>query len=341
MLGRQCLAMVMLIALVVSLLTADAGVGAQSNDSEKVISAASALIKASFPEIWELISNTAPKIWPAQAGEYGEALSGFPTYVVEWSAGGVDISVLVALVDGVAIPVGIEATINEQASEESGKLVYGLGDRVLSEVKALYNELTREAVSDGNVEIIGFQIHINGTPVAFIEPTKPSIIPAMLSWSTYFVKPVLAFNVFNDYPLVKAAIIHAGRNALMFKVSVDEVRAILGKHKELKNASRISKYVLIANETARPAYVVTLGPWNTAVVYADNGEFLPSNASTTRTASPTLASQTPPLTESNSWNLPIPPQYFPYFLSGIAMAITALIGIAVIRAVTRREGRSR
>lgn len=341
MLGRQCLATAMLIALVASLLTAGTGVLAQSNDSEKVVDAASALIKASFPEIWELISNTIPKIQPAQTGEYGEALSGFPTYVVEWSASGADISVLVAVVDGAATPVGIEATINGQASAESGKLVYGLGDKVLSEVRALYSELAREAVSNGDVEIIGFQIHVNGTPVAFIEPTKPSIIPAMLSWNIYFVKPVLAFTVFNDYPLVRAAIAHAGRNALTFKVSMDEARAILSKHKELRDVSRISKYVLIANGTARPAYVVALGPWNTAVIYADNGEFLSGKAPTTRTTSSTPASPTPPLTGSNSWNLPIPPQYFPYFLSGVAMAVTALIGIVVIRAVTRREGKSR
>lgn len=332
MLGRQCLAMVMLIALVASLLTAGVGVGAQSNDAEKVVNAASALIKASFPEIWELISNTTPKIRPAQTGEYGEALSGFPTYVVEWSGSGADVSVLVALVDGAAIPVGIEATINGQASEESGKLVYGLGDKVLSEVKALYSELTREAVSDGNVEIIGFQIHINGTPVAFIDPTKPSIIPAMLSWNTYFVKPVLAFNIFNDYPLVKAAVTHAGKNALTFKVSVDEARAILGKHKELRNASRVSKYVLIANETARPAYVVTLGPWNTAVVYADNGEYLPSNTGVQKTTT-----TSPNTSNEGSWNFPIPPQYFPYFLSGLAMAVTAIIGVIVIRVATRKK----
>jgi len=340
LLGRQCLAVITLTALVASLLTAGVSVSAQSNDSEKVINAASALIKASFPEIWELISNTTPRIRPAQTGEHGEALSGFPTYAVEWSASGADVSVLMALVDGVAIPVGIEATINGQASEESGELVYELGDRVLSEVKALYGELAREAVSDGNVEIIGFQIHINGTPVAFIEPTKPSIIPAMLSWNTYFVKPVLAFNIFNDYPLVKAAVTHAGRDALTFKVSVDEAKAILDKHKELRNASRVSKYVLITNETARPAYVVTLGPWNIAVVYADNGEFLSSKAPTTRTTSPTTTSVLIPITTNNSWSLPIPPQYFPYLLSGVAMAITALIGIVVIRAVTRREGKS-
>jgi len=329
LLGRQRLAVVMLIALVASLLTAGVGAGAQSNDSEKVVNAASALIKASFPEIWELISNITPKVRPAQAGEYGEALSGFPTYVVEWSGSGADVSVLVALVDSVATPVGIEATINGQASEESGKLVYELGDRVLSEVKALYSEFTREAVSNGNVEIIGFQIHINGTPVAFIEPKKPSIIPAMLSWNTYFVKPILAFEVFNDYPLVKAALTHAGEKALAFNVSMSEAKAILSKHKELRNVSRIDKYVLIANETARPAYVVTLGPWNIAVVYADDGEYLSSKAPTTRTTTPT--------TTNNSWNLPIPPQYFPYFLSGFAMAVTAIIGIIVIRVATRKK----
>jgi len=338
LLGKQCLAVVTLIALVVSL-TAGVGINAQSSDTEKVVNAASALIKASFPEIWGLISNTTPKTQPAQAGEYGEALSGFPTYVVEWSTSGADVSVLVAVVDGVAIPVGIEATINGQASKESGKLVYGLGDKVLSEVKALYSELAREAVSDGNVEIIGFQIHINGTPAAFIEPTKPSIIPAMLSWNTYFVKPVLAFNVINDYPLVKAAITHAGKNALTFKVSVDEARTILSKHKELGNVSRVSKYVLIANGTARPAYVINLGPWNMAVIYADNGEFLSSEAHTTRTTSSTTLTLKP--SAEGKWNLPIPPQYFPYFLSGVAMSITALIGVIVIRAVTRRERRNR
>ena len=336
MLGKQCLATAMLIALVASL-TAGMIANAQNSDTGKVVNVASDFLKASFPEVWKTISNATPKVRQAQTGEYGEALSGFPTYVVKWSDNGVDVSVLVTLVDGEVVPVGVEATINGQASEESSKLVYELGDKILSEVKALYNELTREAVSNGDVEIIGFQIHVNGTPVAFIEPTKPSIIPATLSWNTYFVKSVLAFEVFNDYPLVKAAMNNAGKNALAFKVSMDEAKAILSKHKELGNVSRIDKYVLIANETARPAYVVTLGPWNTAVVYADNGEFLPIQVTTTRTTSPTTTSVPTPTTTSNSWNLPIPPQYFPYFLSGVAMAVTAIIGIIVIRVVTRKK----
>jgi len=329
---------VMIVILITATLTSSTNASTQSNSAEEAVRAAATLIKSSFPEIWEVVCNATPLVRPAQAGEYGEALSGFPSYVVKWSEDGVDVSVLVAIINSAATPVGIEVTVNGQASKESNELVRSSSNKVLTEVRALYGELTREAMSSGNVKIIGFQIHVNGIPVAFIEPAKPSIIPAMLSWNTYFVKPVLAFSIFDDYPIVKAAIEHAGKNVFSFNISVNDAKTILGKHKELGNVSRIDKYLLIANETARPAYVITLGPWNTAVVYADNGEFLSSITRTTRTAPPTSTSvPTPSVRGSSSWNLPIPPQYFPYFLSGLAMTVTAIIGIIVIRVATRKK----
>lgn len=337
--SRQCLVAVALLITLFTPMLMGAGIGAQDSGGKAMVDAATSLVKAAFPEIWGLISNATPKVLRAQAGEYGEALSGFPTYIVKWSCGGADVDVLVAVVDSEAVPVGIEATVNGQASEKAGRIVYGAGDKVISEVRALYEELARQALNNGGVEVIGFQIHINGTPVAFIEPTKPSIVPAMLSWNVYFVKPILAFSVFNDYPLVKAAVMRAGGKALKFRVSTEEVKDILSKHGELRNVSRISKYVLIANRTARPAYVITLGPWNTAVVYADNGEFISSEAGSPNTASAVSATTPTTSFKSNSWGLPVPPQYFPYFLSGIAMAVTALIGTVIIRLALKRETR--
>ena len=322
----------LILAMLLTALLTHVPIGAQASANNAIVDTASKLMESAFPEVWDIISSTQPNVTKAQASEHGEALSGFPIYVVKWSRSGVSAKVLVAEVGRSPTPVGIEVTINGQASNETMKLVYGLGSKVVSEVRTLYEELAKEALSDKGVDVVGFQIIINGTPVAFIDPTKPSIIPAELSWRIYYVKPILAFSITNDYPLVKTAVNRASSKALRFAIGLDKVKDILSRHGVLRNASSINKYLIIANCTARPAYVIALGPWNTAIVYADNGEYLPSN---TRTQGSTTVN--PSMSSKESWNFPIPPQYFPYFLSGLAMTVTAIVGIIVIRVATRKK----
>ncbi len=331
MIAKDIIAVSSILAMLLTALLTHVPIGAQASANNAIVDTASKLMGSAFPEIWDIISSTQPNVTKAQASEHGEALSGFPIYIVEWSRSGVSAKVLVAEVGGSPTPVGIEVTINGQASNETMKLVYGLGSRVVSEVRTLYEKLAKEALSDKGVDIVGFQIIIDGTPVAFVDPTKPSIIPAELSWRIYYVKPILAFSITNDYPLVRTAVSRASSKALRFAVGLNKVKDILSRHGVLRNVSSINKYLIIMNGTARPAYVIALGPWNTAIVYADNGEYLPSN---TRAQGSTTVN---PSTSGKSWNSPIPSQYFPYFLSGLAMTVTAIVGIIVIRVATRKK----
>ncbi len=299
------------------------------------VSAAATLIKASFPEVWRVIGNSTPKVTPADPNEYGEALSGYPTYIVEWNPEGVDVKVLIAVVGGGATPIRIDVTVNGKASSGAGSLIV-CGDKILKEMHALYNNLLRDAEGGVGVKVIGFQILVNNTPVGFIDPSKPAIIPAQISWSEYFVGTVLAFTIVDDYPIVKAALSRVGH--IRFAIGGGELNRIVSKHVNLSKVSSISKYLVIANETVRPAYLVTLGPWNNAVIMADNGEYLPRPTPTATPVTTDVAEQATPASTTGGWNFPVPRKYFPYFLSAVSMAVTAAVGFLIIRWYSKREG---
>ncbi len=293
------------------------------------------LVRISFPEIWVAIHNSTPTIARANPAEIGEALSGFPTYVIKWYRGGVSVKVTESVINGAPTPIRIEVMVNGDASTSAASIVKH-GSKVLTEMRELYNALLEEALKSRGVKVIGFQIMINNTPVGFIDTSKPSVIPAQLLWNEYFVSPVLTFTVIDDYPIVKAALNNALSHGakLKFIVGSDQLKNILSRHVNLSKVTDVMKYYVIANESARPAYLITLGPWNNAVVLADNGEYLPKPTPTaTESVTHSLTSKSLAKAKelSGSWSFPVPRKYFPYFLSAVSMAVTAVIGWLIIR----------
>ena len=292
------------------------------SDADGAINASLELIAEALPDLLPLIESHEAVIEYANPMQVAEALSGLETCIVSWdNIPGVQLTVVSVNGGDSWNPVLLEVILNSAESEVVGQLIKEKGMTLEETVKNAFARMRDEAVSHEGVQVIGFQIHINGIPVAFLNPKAPVVIPAMISWNSYYLGSVVSFRLVNDYPILESLLSNESMN---YKISADDALALIESKVVYEVTPQVSKYLLINNGSVRPAYVSYVTPWKVAVVMADNGELLLPEQDETVSQVPTSSHPTSQEVQEGGW---IRNEYL-----GVVMAIAI---IAVVTLVAR------
>ncbi len=246
-------------------------------------------VSEALPDIVPLIEDHNASVSKVNSMQVAEALSGLETYSVSWDIPGVELDVVVVNIEGGWEPISLDVILNGNDSQEVLKII---SDKVMdleNNVKEVFTRMKNEALADGEVSLIGFQIYIDETPVAFLDPETPSVIPAMISWNSYQLGKIASFRLVNDYPILKYLMSEGSKH---FKVSAGEALSKIESQAKYEVTPQVSKYLLITNGSVRPAYVSYVTPWKIAVVMADTGELLLAKE-TEETTGSVITSETP------------------------------------------------
>lgn len=295
-----------------------------SIDTSEMIQASQRLVSEALPDIEPLIEEHDALIGKVNSMQVAEALSGLETYLVSWNISGVKLDIVVVNIEGEWEPISLDVILNGDDSQDVMKIIIDKGMELESSIKKAFTRMKDDALTDENVSIIGFQIHVDGMPVAFLDPEVPSIVPAMISWNSYFLGKIVSFRLVNDYPILKYLMSEDSKH---FKVSAGEALAKVESQAEYEVTPQVSRYLLITNGSVRPAYVSYVTPWRIAVVMADTGELLLMKEYTTETPSASETTATAPGINE--------PLKSPYTALVIA-AVVVLAAVLVIRSKLKR-----